>query len=521
MAVHSSKVLVEALECTESCCATTQQGQRSNLLVQQGADNKCRISLNQMATSGTLSGDTPELLKPLLDAFQATRTTMQKEMEQDPVPEISCDEILSTTKWLKSVVQAMNEYIDGFSRLSLSNLSDDELHRNQALARESSRQLTLLFADKSKNFTPSSKDQVMEFGMGSQSKEIRENLSKFKKFLEHFSESKWLGDLVAPEFVQQQKLAVKILNDLQTDMQLSLPGCGKKPETKPAVALHNCTRCGQSVVPGGLCTSCKICVHGVGLHRNACWHGCSLKANYFNAAKTDETDKIISISPKVPSSFYEGLSGGGNGSSDQSLAKMSEALAKAFREDVETRKAAEKELQKKMKFLKGFAESVNEVPEVLRRFLLVRAGSINNLSELKAWVSEEEADEVHKMLEEFRDKVNQEKVLRLLKGRSAASEAKHPAAISTLQIRGPAFLRQLRGVDESRDPLPPGNPFGPGNAIDGDESTFWMPAQVPKAGEPNYITLDMTCPGALGQSDGGPAGDQTDSGGTKTLVGWL
>lgn len=101
------------------------------------------------------------------------------------------------------------------------------------------------------------------------------------------------------------------------------------------------------------------------------------------------------------------------------------------------------ELQKKMKLLKGFAESVNEVPEVwrdsrffisvfsttvvceglschdvhttswsdtmnaihvtrhllgnrcvltihklqvLRRFLLLRAGSINNLSELKAWV---------------------------------------------------------------------------------------------------------------------------------------
>jgi len=38
----------------------------------------------------------------------------------------------------------------------------------------------------------------------------------------------------------------------------------------------------------------------------------------------------------------------------------------------------------------------------------------------------------------------------------------------------------------------PGNPFGPENAIDGEESTFWMPAQVPQEGVPNFITLDMT-----------------------------
>lgn len=45
-----------------------------------------------------------------------------------------------------------------------------------------------------------------------------------------------------------------------------------------------------------------------------------------------------------------------------------------------------------------------------------------SLETWKLQVSEEEADEVHKMLEEFRDEVNQEKVLRQLKGRSAASE---------------------------------------------------------------------------------------------------
>ncbi len=45
----------------------------------------------------------------------------------------------------------------------------------------------------------------------------------------------------------------------------------------------------------------------------------------------------------------------------------------------------------------------------------------------------------------------------------------------------------------------PGNPFGPENAIDGEESTFWMPAQVPQEGVPNFITLDMTCLGETKQ----------------------
>lgn len=101
---------------------------------------------------------------------------------------------------------------------------------------------------------------------------------------------------------------------------------------------------------------------------------------------------------------------------------MSKALATAFRQDVAVRKAAEKELEKKMDLLKDFAESVNEVPQVLRRFLLIRAGSIDDIEQLKAWVSQEEADKVHKMLEEFRDEVNEEKVLRRLKKKGTASE---------------------------------------------------------------------------------------------------
>mmetsp|Transcript_3856 Transcript_3856/g.4473 ORF Transcript_3856/g.4473 Transcript_3856/m.4473 type:complete len:137 (-) Transcript_3856:17-427(-) len=104
------------------------------------------------------------------------------------------------------------------------------------------------------------------------------------------------------------------------------------------------------------------------------------------------------------------------------LVKMSEVLAKSFREDLQARKAAEKELAKKMNLLKQFVESANEVPKVLRRFLLIRAGDLGDISELKAWVGKEEADQVHKMLEEFRDEVNEEKVIRRMNLKRAASE---------------------------------------------------------------------------------------------------
>eukprot|EP00438_Fugacium_kawagutii_P034313 Skav200276 [mRNA] locus=scaffold93:144438:145538:- [translate_table: standard] len=347
-----------------------------------------------MATSGTITGDTPELLKPLLQQFQATRMAMQKEIEKDPVPGVSCDQISSTVKWLKEVVQAMNAYSESFSRLSLSTLSQDELHRNQKLARESSLQLSRLFADKSKSFSKKSQCQLMKIGMGSQSSEIRENLSKFTKFLQHFSKAKWLGDLVAPEFEKQKSLTVKILTDLQTGSRLSLPDCGVKT---------HCSRCRQQTTK-----------------TRGFW-----SSDYFEELSEDEDYPSHGIPPKDPSFLFQGLESGEDGSCRESmecLVKMSEALTNAFRQDLQARKAAEEELTKKMDLLKDFVESANEVPKVLRRFLLIRAGSIGDLSELKAWVGEEEADEVQKMLEEFRDEANEEKVLRRLSRKRAVSE---------------------------------------------------------------------------------------------------
>lgn len=401
-----------------------------------------------MASTGTIAGDSPELLKPFLEHFQAARVAMQEEMGKEPVPEVSCRQIQLTNKWLNSVLQALNEHNDGFSRLALSTLTDDELHRNLELARESSRQLALLLADKSQHFTPTSQSQVMEFGMGSQSQEIRENLLKFSKFLEHFSQAKWLGDLVAPEFVEQKNLAVKLLADLQGETVLTLPDL---PECSEPT---DCNQCGLvTKKTKGFCDHCAYCQHGWTKNKypNGCPSGCQSSQHGFQRCQYCCNNswkpgcfcthcslcahdcyapceygcveaKTISISAKDGSSVYEGLLDGSSGLDKlEALAKMSEALAKAFRKDLKTRRRAEKEMQKKMTLLKEFAESMNEIPKVLWRFLLIRAGSINGLSELKTWVSQEEADQVHKMLEQFRDDANREIILRQVNLNGAAS----------------------------------------------------------------------------------------------------
>ena len=293
-------------------------------------------------------------------------------------------------------------------RLTLPTLSDDQLHQNQALARESSRQLTLLFADKSQNFTttsqsqvllakncipsafqdwfahhiycsylnhliqfqlpaPSTTPEVMKFSMGTQSQGIRDNLSKFSRFLEHFSQAKWLGDLIAPEFKKQKDSAMKILTHLQTGARVSLP------QGQPTTM---CNHCGQTATKTScFCDSCNHCVCGCGSHRDSvCVHGCVEQPLYTNGTRTcsycrnprrsftsggfcggclrcchgcrapcPKGTSQATISPKTAYSLCEDLpSGSSSLETLEGLAKMSKALATAFRQDVAVRKAAEK-----------------------------------------------------------------------------------------------------------------------------------------------------------------------------------
>jgi hypothetical protein len=207
----------------------------------------------------------------------------------------------------------------------------------------------------------------MQFGMGSQSREIRDNLSNFSKFLEHFSQAKWLGDLIAPEFEEQKKLAVKILAELQTKTRVALPAC-----SKPTL----CSRCRQMTLKTkGFCDSCQRCAHSyiASSYPNGCPHGCNssqdgleycrhcghtvrkpsgfCSCGYCCHGRTAPCldgcstvgAKTISISARNAASIYAGVPCGNSSLAKlEGLVKMFQKAEVALRMDVKARKTAEK-----------------------------------------------------------------------------------------------------------------------------------------------------------------------------------
>ncbi|CAE7595157.1 ADAMTS10 [Symbiodinium sp. CCMP2456] len=400
--------------------------------------------MSVITTTGAIVGDTPDLLKPLSTSFEEIRSTITKELVADPAPDVSCEQIASTTEWLRSIIAAMTEHNSGFSRLGVSQLGDEELQRNQALAREASRQLTVLLAENTKQFRAVPMGAMMAFGEGSQSQEVRQNLATFRQFWEKFGDAKWLSGLVAPEFAEKKELAKKLLDTLQATTTAMLPNvgavckfckchrgnstycqnpdcgrcpCGSLQCNYPCggVSPYKCNYCNSLRRREEFCsnTNCARCAHGH-FRSRGCLKGCS---------EVGSTN--IKLQPKSVS-LYDKITACSEETSKSKLlhlAQMADLLAKACRKDAEAMEAAEKKLQQKMDLLKDFAEAVNDVPKVLRQFLLIRSGSIkDDLGQLKEWLHKDEVDSAHMQLEEFRDEAAEERVMRRVGQKRALSE---------------------------------------------------------------------------------------------------
>lgn len=377
-------------------------------------------------STGSALGDSPELLQPLSTAFNNIRQAIFKELAQDPAPDVTQQQLKATTTWLKSIVKAMNDYNQSFSRLRLTSLGNQELHRNQEIARESSRQLTVLLAEGTKQFDKKQL-QMVKVGKDGPGQEFRTNLAAFSKFLCQFWETKWLDGLVAPEFAEQKDLAVKLMDDLQKPKnlcpwcQVSYFGthCMKCNRCPCGYYAHqyvrcghfggSCQRCGATAFQQGtFCESCGYCVHG---RHQSHGQGCGCKSQTRKKAKTAKTAEtcktaLDSAQKKLDheATSCEQLT---------ELASMADTLAKLCRKDAKVMETAEKEFQKKMVLLKAFAEAINDVPKVLRCFLLFRCGAIKeDPTSLKEWLSKAEVEEVHRQLEEFRDEAGEEKIAR-------------------------------------------------------------------------------------------------------------
>jgi len=154
-------------------------------------------------------------------------------------------------------------------------------------------------------------------------------------------------------------------------------------------------------------TNCSRCAHG---SIGRCGYGCDPSSGQQSENVIVERVSELFAGSKIPSS---------GDSSQQALLKLAEmakALEAACRKDAAALTAAEEAVQKKLAELKAFAEIMHEVPPILRRFLLLRIGSIEeDVDELKAWVSPYEATEAHRALEQFRDEAGEEKTFRRLR----------------------------------------------------------------------------------------------------------
>ncbi|CAE7361383.1 ADAMTS10 [Symbiodinium sp. CCMP2592] len=171
---------------------------------------------------------------------------------------------------------------------------------------------------------------------------------------------------------------------------------------------HGCQRCGATTFQQGtFCESCGYCVHGrqqsTRKPKDKLGWGCdcqtSKKAKTCKETLASDQNKL---DPQAASRAQL-----------TELAHMADTLAKLCRKDAKAMETAEKEFQKKMVLLKEFAEAINDVPKVLRCFLLFRCGAIKeDPTSLKEWLSKAEVEEVHRQLEEFRDEAGEEKIAR-------------------------------------------------------------------------------------------------------------
>ncbi|CAE7239738.1 ADAMTS10 [Symbiodinium natans] len=408
-----------------------------------------------MPSTGAALGDSPELLQPVSAAFENIRQAMFKELARDPAPDVTAEQLKATTSWLKSIVNAMVEHNESFSRLGLTTLSDNELHRNQEIAREASRQLTVLLAESTKQFDRNHL-QLVKVGPEGLCQEFRANLATFSNFLSQFWDTKWLGGLVPPEFAQQKDLAVKLMSDLQKQrnrcrfchldyvgnlcMKCDRCSCGYMRNQAQARRCGHfsgtpnarCNFCGEYTAQAGtFCTSCGTCPHGqqIGKKRRGV-HQCGCQEFATNATaqtlKTTLVSDAIKLDQEAPSCKQL-----------NDLATMADALARLCRTDAKAMQAAEKKFKQKMELLKEFAEAINEVPKVLRRFLLFRCGSIKeDPASLKEWLSKAEVEDVHRQLEEFRDEASEEKIARRFGKSRTVSEGSWSMATSPQAVRG-------------------------------------------------------------------------------------
>lgn len=210
--------------------------------------------------TGTLI-DAPDLLAPLQECFWNLREPLVQELNRDPVPGMSSEQIEGITAWLLEFVEDMKEAIDVYSKEGLEELEYGELQQIATQARESTVRLSMIINEHHLPFGGSdSLGKVQGLSKSSQTDETNRKLAEVTEFLRTFGESRWLGAVVTRGFHTKLDSVVQLLLSLQSPRKVSAP------KADPSWALPNtsslCSSC-SSLLCGKICLACDKCEHGV------------------------------------------------------------------------------------------------------------------------------------------------------------------------------------------------------------------------------------------------------------------
>lgn len=350
-----------------------------------------------MATS-TIA-DAADALQPIMQCFKELQNNLVEQLNQDPVPQISSQQIKETTAWLESSMNAMNHAISLYSPKGLKTLNDGELSQAADRVREACRRLSLIHADKASKFGGAQAQGALVVSKKLRSNEIRTKLQQFSGFLKTFGDAEWLGNMVADEFLKQKVTALAVLEGLQNPAKISFcPRCSiihQDPTSCPSYrSAYGATYCPH----GAYGSSCAQCV-----------------AQNRQAATTNEYVSSVLYS-KAPAD---------DGTCKGKLTRMAgltSALMLACQRSAECHGRRMQDLSCKMDTLKNFTETLSELPKVLRTFILLRIDVIKDYEALKSWVSQEEATAAQQTLERFRDEAIEEKAFRRLATRKRSNQ---------------------------------------------------------------------------------------------------
>lgn len=432
--------------------------------------------------TGITSFDVPNLLGPMQDCLAKMQKTLQQDreklvnqMNRDPVPQFTQEQIESATGFLQAALDAMQNFMDDFKKDAFKNISDSKLVQMQEMARESARQLVLLLGDRTSGFSGGSmKGTTLDIQEAQQGRTIQARLTSLQQFLQTFGSARWLDQSIADgQFEGNKKLAIEILSGLIAPTKIQQISNAAHGGRDPGYCSQSC---GTDSVVNGRCSNCgreyEYCenCHTFSVYSDPwspdwsdnwsnCYgqdRHCGKCGHYQSNAKAkapSATNPPPSATNPLGQLDQEGVPGKGSSAAYlKCLDRQCKALAEILEQDEQNIADMQHRLGMKMTTLKAFATVLNRIPAVLNSYVLVRLSDVSTTDStmLKQWISQEQATKIHKMLETFRDDVIQERAMREIQERLMAASSGRCSELSSSTIKE-YLLYQSMGAESVGD----------------------------------------------------------------------